>query len=112
MRDPHDHPRFDFPLTAPALSGVEGRNFLGSPHERWTDARMLDLNHWPNSDCYQSEHPDARPVLLIKNPERALDRPKPASARNFLGNRILTPQPRIFSSLKSLLETGQPLPLG
>jgi hypothetical protein len=29
------------------------RNFLGTTHAGWTDARMLALNPWRNINCYQ-----------------------------------------------------------
>jgi hypothetical protein len=48
---------------------------------------MLALNHWRNINSGGVEHPDARPAQQFPNPEQTIDRPKPAAARNFLGNQ-------------------------
>jgi hypothetical protein len=99
MHNP-SRPLDDSLQAARGLPAPPARNFLGNTHERRTDARMLALNHWPNINCYQTEHPDARPSHPSLNPAHTIDRPKPASARNFLGNQILTPRPRIFSTFR------------
>ena len=113
-RSSHQEPdsvRTRHPL--PTTHFPKPRNFLGKASSGWTDARMLDLNHWPNADCYQTEHPDARPICARENPDPTLESPKRPSVRNFLGSQKPRPVSHISSSLKppaSSLPTLVPTP--
>jgi len=66
-----------YSLAAGVTHLLTARNILGTTHERCSDARMLDLKRWPNTDCYQSEHLDARLSRECKNPKRP---PQPSNS--------------------------------
>src|SRR5436190_12691548 len=92
----HDHsPLGVHPSGCPSVAQLAtARNFLRSNYERWTDARMLALNRWPNIDCYQRLRGCSPRLAREKIQNDSLDRPNWPSARNFLRSaQIAIPDP-------------------